>query len=94
MQAKIRAFDKNVKEINTNGQKLAQSTFIYQECRSRSRSRWDSQPINKESIAKANESEEPKHTEENKHQDNEHEQKLLNCRVSRKQSELSAKTDV
>jgi len=93
LQAKIRAFDKNVKEINVKGQKLAKGTFVHQECCSRCSSTLNCETSRKKSIAQAKEKEEPKHNEEKKNEDDEHELTLLNCRVSRTESELSVKID-
>jgi len=87
LQAKIREFDKNIKEINIKGKKLAKGTFAYQEGRSRSSSALDCGIGRKKLIAQAKEREEPKHTEEKKNEDDANELSLLNCRVLRTESE-------
>jgi len=93
MQAKMSAFDKNVKEINANGQRLAQSTLVHQECDTWSCSECNYEISEEEAIKHGKEMGEPKHTEETNNQDDEHELKLLNFRLGRTESDLSAKID-
>jgi len=93
LQVKIRAFDKIVKGINANGQKFAQGTLLHQECHSRSSSRLNYEISGNELITQAKQRKEPKHTEENKNQEDEQQLKLLNSRMSRTESELTAKID-
>jgi len=93
LQAKIREFDKNIKEINIKGQKLPKGTFVHQEGCSRSSSAMNCGISRMKSIAQAKEREEPKHTEEEKSEADEHELSLLNCRVSSTESKLSVRTD-
>jgi len=93
MQAKMSAFDENVNEINANGQRLAQSTLVHQECDSRSCSESNYEISGEEAIKHGKERGEPKHTEETNNQDDELEVKLLNSRLGRTESDLSAKID-
>jgi len=92
MQAKMSAFDKNFKEINANGQRLAQSTLVHQECDSQSCSE-SSEICGEEATEHTKEKGEPKHTEETKNQVDEHELKLVNARLGRTESDLCAKID-
>jgi len=93
MQAKMCAFDKNVKEVNANGQRLVQSTLVHQECDSWSCSECNYEISGEEAIEHAKEKGEPKHTEETKNQVDKHELKLLNARLGRTESDLPAKID-
>jgi len=93
MQAKMSAFDKNVKEINANGQRFAQSTLVSQECDTRSCSDCNFEMGVEEALQYAGERGEPKRTKEIKNQDDEHELNLLNSRLGSTESDVSAKVD-